>query len=270
MLNNEGARLTRVVVCTPGDDYFNPDSLAEHNLTQLADRDLTLKQHAALKETLRLSGAEVMDLSGLPGHPNSVFTRDTALVTPKGYIKLRMGLDTRHNEEAWMAAHLDSIGMSFSGEIVSPGTVEGGDVILAGRVAFVGRTMRTNDEGIRQLSVLLEEMDYEIRIIPLPCTILHLDKAMMMTGPDSIIYCRELMAPEFLEGFDRTVLSCYESATANIICLGPAECIVDNANSRVIEKLETNGTTVHALDLSEFAKGTGGPNCLIMPVERTP
>ena len=270
MLKNEGERLTRVVVCTPGDAYFNPGDLAEHNLAQLADRDLTLKQHATLKETLQSSGAEVMDLPELTGHPNSVFTRDTALATPSGYIKLSMGLDTRNGEEAWAAAHLDSIDEPCAGEIVAPGTVEGGDVILAGKVAFIGRTIRTNDDGIRQLSVLLEKMGYEIRVIPMPCTILHLDKAMMMTGPDSIIYCRELMAPDFFNGFEATVLSCYESATANIICLGPRKCIVDHANTRVIEKLESIGTTVHDLDLSEFTKGTGGPNCLIMPVERTP
>ena len=269
MVKNEGDRLTRVVVSTPGNEYFNPGNLAEHNLTQLADKDLTLAQHDELKTTLRASGAEVIDLPELAGHPNSVFTRDTALATPDGYIRLKMGLATRDGEETWVAALLDAEGMPCIGEIAAPGTVEGGDVILAGRVAFIGRTMRTNDDGIRQLSRLLEKMDYEIRVIPVPCTILHLDKAMMMTGPDSIIYCRELLAPELLGGFDITVLSCYESATANLICLGPAQCIVDRANSRVIEKLEKSGTRIHALDLSEFAKGTGGPNCLIMPVERS-
>ena len=269
MVKNEGARLTRVVVSTPGNAYFNPGNLAEHNLTQLADKDLTQAQHDELKTTLRASGAEVIDLPELAGHPNSVFTRDTALATPDGYIRLKLGLASREGEEAWMAALLDTQGVPCIGEIAAPGTVEGGDVILAGRVAFIGRTMRTNDDGIRQLSRLLEKMDFEIRIIPLPCTILHLDKAMMMTGPESIIYCRELLAPELLEGFDITVLSCYESATANIICLGPTECLVDRANGRVIEKLEKTGSHIHALDLSEFAKGTGGPNCLIMPVERS-
>jgi len=270
VVTNEGDRLARVVVCTPGKAYFDPGNLAEHNLTQLANRDLTLAQHKELKAALRAGGAEVLDLPELPGHPNAVFTRDTALVTPAGYIKLNPGLVTRVGEETWMAEHLEAMGIPKVGDIVAPGTVEGGDVILAGRVAFVGRTMRTNDAGIRQLSPLLGQMGYEIRIIPMPCTILHLDKAMMMTGPDIILYCRELMAPELLAGFDLTVLSCYEYATANIICLGPDECLVDSANTRVIEKLEHRGTRVHTRNFSEFAKGTGGPNCLIMPVERTP
>ncbi len=92
MVKNEGDRLTRVVVSTPGKEYFSPGNLAEHNLTQLADRDLTLAQHDELKTTLRASGAEVIDLPELAGHPNSVFTRDTALATPDGYIRLKMGL----------------------------------------------------------------------------------------------------------------------------------------------------------------------------------
>ena len=269
MLENEGERLARVVVSTPGAAYFNPGNLAMHNLAQLADRALTLGQHDLLKETLRSSGAAVIDLPALNGHPNCVFTRDTALATPEGYVKLKMGLDTRAGEENWMAALLDSKGLPALGEISAPGTVEGGDVILAGRVAFIGRTLRTNDAGIRQLSLFLEKMGFEIRVIPIPAAILHLDKVMMMTGPDSLLYCRDLVDPTFLAGFDTIALACHDSATANMICLGPAECLVDSANTRVIEKLESRGTRVHSLDLSEFAKGTGGPNCLIMPVERT-
>ena len=269
MVKNEGDRLIRVVVSTPGNEYFNPGNLAAHNLTQLADQDLARTQHDALKTTLRASGAKVIDLPELAGHPNSVFTRDTALATPDGYIRLELGLATRAGEEIWMAACLDADGVPCVGEIVSPGTVEGGDVILAGRVAFIGRTLRTNDDGIRQLSRFLEKMGFEIRVIPIPPTILHLDKVMMMTGPDSILYCSDFVNPDFLTGFETTALACHDAATANIICLGPAECLVDSANTRVIEKLENRGTTVHILDLSEFAKGTGGPNCLIMPVERS-
>ena len=62
MVKNEGDRLTRVVVSTPGDGYFNPGNLAEYNLTQLADRDRTLAQHDDLKTILRASGSTVIDL----------------------------------------------------------------------------------------------------------------------------------------------------------------------------------------------------------------
>ncbi len=43
---------------------------------------------------------------------------------------------------------------------------------------------------------------------------------------------------------------------------------MNRSNSIVIERLEAENYIVHNLDLGEFAKGMGGPNCLIMPVER--
>ncbi|MBT3714788.1 MAG: hypothetical protein HOG15_15685, partial [Anaerolineae bacterium] len=44
--------------------------------------------------------------------------------------------------------------------------------------------------------------------------------------------------------------------------------LVNASNKIVIKKLREHGMKVHVLDLEEFAKGMGGPNCLIMPVER--
>jgi N-dimethylarginine dimethylaminohydrolase len=46
--------------------------------------------------------AHVIDIPELANHPNSVFTRDTALRTPRGYVKLRLGLESRQNEEEWI------------------------------------------------------------------------------------------------------------------------------------------------------------------------
>jgi len=162
----------------------------------------------------------------------------------------------------------EALGETCVGEITAPGTVEGGDVVLAGDVAFVGHSVRTNEEGIGQLSALLAMMGYEIRVIALPSAILHLDKALMVLGPKQVLYCRELISEEKIEGFEGIGFSCGGDTTANIICLGARELIVNSSNSIVIDRLDTEGYIVHNLDLGEFAKGMGGPNCLIMPVER--
>lgn len=268
MLRNEGDRLSRVVVCTPREEYFRVSNLEKHNIAQLPDRNLAIQQHDTLKSKIMEFGSEVIDIPELANHPNSVFTRDTALCTLNGYIKLRLGLDTRQGEEEWMSRVLDSTGEPCVGEIRAPGTVEGGDVILAGSVAFVGRSIRTNHEGVRQLSAFLSAMNYEVRAICLPDSILHLDRAMMVVGPDRILYCGELIPDDSLKGFDVIRVSCEGRTMANIICLAENEVIVERSNREVIKQLEANGSMVHDLDLSEFAKGTGGPNCLIMPVER--
>jgi dimethylargininase len=268
MLRNEGDRLTRVVVCTPGDEYCQVSDPGKHNIIEPADPERAIHQHETLKRCLRDFGAEVIDVPELPDHPNSVFTRDTALCTPNGYIKLRLGLDTRQGEEEWMGQILDSLGEPFVGSIEAPGTVEGGDVVLAGSVAFVGRSVRTNDDGVQQLGELLRAMDYEMRVIPLPDSILHLDKALMLVGPDQAIYCRDLIAEDSIGWFDAVEIRYGGPTTANIICLGENEVIVEQSNQEVTKQLKARGLVIHELDLSEFVKGSGGPNCLILPVER--
>jgi dimethylargininase len=167
-----------------------------------------------------------------------------------------------------MADALKANGEECIGEIIAPGTVEGGDVVLAGNVAFIGRSIRTNQDGIKQLSGLLAEMGYEIRIIVLPDTILHLDKVLMVLGSRQVLYCKELVTQKQIEGFKGLGISCGGDTTANIICLGDQELIINRSNAKVAECLGRKGYTVHNLDLSEFAKGMGGPNCLIMPVKR--
>ena len=268
MLRNEGERLKRVIVCTPKREYACATNLEKHNIGKLGNSEVAVQQHDKLKFKLREFGAEVIDIPELDKHPNSVFTRDTALCTPKGYIKLRLGLETRQGEDKWMSATLDLLGESCIGEIEAPGTVEGGDIVLAGTVAFIGKSIRTNEEGIRQLSMPLKKMGYEIRVIELPDTILHLDKALMVLGQKQLLYCRELVLKEKIKGFKGIGISCGGDTTANIICLGNNELIVNRSNATVIDLLETEKYIVHNLDLGEFAKGMGGPNCLIMPVER--
>lgn len=268
MLRNEGDRLVRVVVSTPKVEYFRVSDPKSHNIQQVADWKKAVKQHDNLKRLLEKSGCEVIDVPELRNHPNSVFTRDTSLITPQGYIKLRMGLPTRRGEEGWMTKALDSLGEPCAGSIESAGTVEGGDVILAGEVAFVGRSLRTNQSGTRQLSRLLAAKGYEVRKIILPPAHLHLGGVMSMIGPKSVLCCRGVFADGFFDGLERIEVPVITSTSGNVICLGDREVIADNTNIEAIKELKRAGVKVHLVNLSEFIKGSGGPTCLILPIER--
>jgi len=267
MLKNEGDQLTKVAVCAPRSEYFRVDNLQAHNIREVANQDLAKAQQAALCALLTSRGVEVIDIGECPGHPNSVFTRDMAVGTPGGYIQASMGIPTRVGEDRWMADALNRLGEPCAGAIEPPGTVEGGDVVLAGRVAFVGQTRRTNPEGIRQLTALFERMGVEVRVVRLPESYLHLDQAVGVLGPDRLMVCRNIFDEGLFRGY-RTILMPCQGHNVNFICLGPDETIVPASNLPLIEAAEKNRVHAHVLDLSEFAKGTGGPNCLIMPVER--
>jgi dimethylargininase len=267
-VRSEGDRLRRVIVCAPRREYFRVDNLEAHNIEAVADPAAARKQHAELQAALRESGARVIGLPELAGHPNSVFARDACLVTPGGYIRLRMGLPTRRGEEDWLAAAAEAHGVPPAGAIEAPGTVEGGDVILAGQVAFVGRSARTNASGLRQLTRLLGKVGYEVRSLLLPGSRLHIGGEMSLAGPKTVLCYRGLFPRGFFDGFETIEIPESGTASANIIALGEGRVIVEKRNGAAIRALEAAGFAVRALDLSEFVKGRGGPSCLIMPLER--
>ena len=135
-------------------------------------------------------------------------------------------------------------------------------------MAFVGHTQRTNIEGIRQFSNLMNQAGYEVRIAELPDRFLHLDQTIGVLASNRLLICRDLFPPGFFKGFEIIELSC-RTSNINFICLGPNEIILPRTNEQVLEAATREKFLVHALELSEFAKGMGGPNCLIMPLERS-
>ena len=268
-IRSEGERLEAVVLCEPRREYFCCDDRVRHNITSEAQPERALAQHNALVQLLRGRGACVLLIDELPAHPNSVFTRDTSVVTPGGYIKLRMGIQSRSGEEEWAAAYLDILGVSRAGEIFAPGTVEGGDVLLAGNVAFLGRSRRTNKEGQGQMGCLLEGMGYEVRCAEVPEPFLHLGGAMTVISPRHVLACSEIFSAAFFEGFEVIETKGRSFISGNVIALGAGEVIAESSNVDGCSLLKKAGFTVHECDLSEFVKGTGGPSCLILPIGRS-
>lgn len=267
-VRSEGDRLKRVVVCAPRREYFRVDDLRAHNIETPADPAAARAQHGRLRAALRKAGARVVNMPELAGHPNSVFARDACLATPCGYIKLRMGLPTRRGEEDRLAAAVEALGIPRAGAIEPPGTVEGGDVILAGGVAFVGQSARTNANGVGQLARLLGRMGYETRTIRLPAGRLHIGGEMSLAGPTTVLCYRGFFPGGFFAGFETVEIPESGTASANVIALGSGKVIAEKGNTPAIRALRAAGFVVRALDLSEFVKGRGGPSCLIMPLER--
>jgi dimethylargininase len=268
MLRNEGERLRRVVVSTPREEYFRVSDTRAHNMNEVADRAKTESQFGDLVRSMRRLGTEVTDVPELEGHPNSVFTRDASLVTPEGYVRLRMGLETRRGEEEWLSKILEAKGEPRAGEIVPPGTAEGGDIVLAGEVAFVGRSERTNAEGVAQLTAILGKMGYEIRVAEVRGT-LHIGGVLSAIAPERVVACRGDYPAGFFNGFDVVWVDRRGPSTGNVICVAPNEILANEAENReCMDALDRAGVTVHGVDLSEFRKGGGGPTCLILPLER--
>ena len=265
---NEGTRLKTVVMCTPVYEYFHAEDPRAHNISQIADRERVINQHDGLCTMMRDFGVRVLYIPELRAHPNSVFTRDTCVCSTQGFIQMRMGLASRQGEELWMARFLKSRGVPQYGAVQEPGTVEGGDVIVAGDVVFIGRSNRSNDQGIEQVRELFMQHDLKVRIADVPPPRLHIGGMMSMIGPRRVLCCEDLFPEGFFTGFDVISVPADTFISGNVICLDENVVIAEKSNAPTLHKLREHGVQVFDIDLSEFVKGRGGPTCLIMPVER--
>jgi dimethylargininase len=272
-VRNEGDRLKRVVVCAPTREYALVDDPVAQNFQEVPDSGRALAAHAALRRVLEEAGSVVHAVPELSGHPNSVFVRDVALGVPGGFVRLRMGLPARRGEDAWMARELGALGIGGVGSIEPPGLLEGGDVFLMGSVALVGLSSRANAEGVRQLGRLLEPFGCRVRTVQVPEPYFHLGSILSPVGPARVACVARTLPPSFLAGLDVIEAPVEQGggpATANVLCLGPNEVLADGTESpRTLDALSAAGVRVRTLDLSEFSKGSGGPTCLVLPLERS-
>src|ERR1051326_2602421 len=149
--------------------------LAECELTHLAREPIDIPracaQHAAYEQLLCTLGDEIVRLPPAPDLPDGVFVEDTALVLGEIAVITRPGARTRRLETSSVAALLAGYrGLRY---LTPPATLDGGDVLGVGRTLYVGRSTRTNQEGVEQLGDLLAPFDY--RVVPVDFTgCLHL------------------------------------------------------------------------------------------------
>jgi dimethylargininase len=92
--------------------------------------------------------------------PDSVFIEDTAVVLPEIAVIARPGAESRRIEVSAVDAALEPLRRLF--HIGSPGTLDGGDVLVIGRTILVGRSTRTNDAGVEQLRAAVAPFGYAV------------------------------------------------------------------------------------------------------------
>jgi dimethylargininase len=249
-----------------------PPSIAQCELTHLAREPIdvarAVSQHDAYESALRSIGCTVQRLAGLPDHPDSVFIEDTAIVFDDVAIIARPGAESRRGEVPGIASALEPYRPVF--RIESPATLDGGDVLVVGRRVFVGRSSRTNEEGVRQLTRYLAPAAYTVTAIPVTGC-LHLKSAASALGDGRVLYSRELIDPAELRGITGIPVDASESPAANVVSVGRAVLCASDA-PRTRRTLEREGFDVHAVDGSELAKAEGGLTCcsLLVTVPESP
>ena len=215
-------------------------------------------QHAAYVDALRTQGIDVLILPPEAELPDAVFVEDTAVVVEECAVVTRPGAESRRAEVDAVAAALEPFRPLV--RMRPPATLDGGDVLRVGRSFFVGRTARTNDEGIRQLRDAVAPHGYELQaVVPDGC--LHLKSAVTYAGRETLLVNPRWVDVSLFGRWQCVPVAAEEPFGANVLVTGDVVHVAASA-PLTRRKLDALGFTTAALDTSEFEKAEAALTCL--------
>ncbi len=225
------------------------------------DYQLALKQHEAYIKALKSCGVEVTVLEADEAYPDSCFVEDTAVLTRKCAIITNPGASTRKGEIEEMIPVIKKFYSEDCIEYIkAPGTLEGGDVMMVGDHFYIGRSARTNPEGIRQFIAILKKYGLNGSEVTLE-KVLHLKTGVNYIENNNMLVSGEFIdKPEF-EKYNKYIIPPEESYAANCIWMN-GKVIVPANFPKVADIVKKAGYEIILVDTSEFRKIDGGLSCL--------
>jgi N-dimethylarginine dimethylaminohydrolase len=274
------APLRDVLVKRPGPAFGAAFDDQAHGFLWPCDLAAAQREHDGLVATLDGLGVRVHVLDREPvSDPDLCYVFDPLLVVADGAIPLRPGKPNRTEEPGVLADWLGERGVPIVGRIEAPGTVEAGDTIwLRNDLFVIGRTLRTNDAGARQLAALVGG-DSRIVDVPYwrgPAELVHLMSVISPVSDDLAVVFQPLL-PAGLWGWlgelgirlVEVPEDEYPSLGCNVLAVRPGVAIVAEGNPVTRRRLESAGVEVHAIPLREVGEnGSGGVTCLTRPLLR--
>jgi N-dimethylarginine dimethylaminohydrolase len=284
---SEVGELERVVIKHARDAFRSAEKVAAEwtdlGFTALPDFSRAMAEYDAFVELLNGAGARVEMLAASDSLTlDSMYVRDASVVCDGGVILCRMGKPQRSGEPASQEQFFRSLNVPVIGAIQPPGQLEGGDVVwLDDRTVAVGRGYRTNADGITQLRELLGDSVAQVIEVALPHwrgpgDVFHLMSIISPVDRDLAVVYSPLMSVAFRQELVDRRMSLIEvpddeflTMGANVLALGPRNCVMVSGNTKTRALLEAAGVVVTEYVGNEISvKGGGGPTCLTRPLRR--
>jgi len=273
------APLREVLVKSPGPAFGRAFDDPAVGFLRPVDLEGARREHDGLVTALEGLGARVHELGAETDDPDLVYVFDPMVIADGGAIPLAPGKPNRRGEpavlEAWTSAH----GIPTLGRITGRGTVEGGDTLwLRPDLLCIGRTLRTNHEGARQLGAIAGG---DVRIFDVPywkgaAELVHLLSVISPLADDAAVVFLPLLPAglyELLCDLGIRMIEVpeeeYPTLGCNVLAVRPGVVVVADGNPVTRRRMEAAGVEVHAIPLREVGEnGSGGVTCLTRPVLR--
>jgi len=247
------------------------------------DYETAQKEYLSFQSILSEHGVTILKLDQNElVNMDSIYCRDASIATDAGMIICNMGKESRKNEPSAIKEAFGKAGIEVLGIINAPGTLEGGDVAwLDKHTLAVGHTYRSNLEGIRQLTSMLEPLGVEVITVPLPhykgpSDVFHLMSILSPVDSNLAVVYSALMPIGFRNllvemGYELIEVpeNEFDSMACNVLAIAPRLCMMVDGNPITQKALEDAGCRVIVYEGAEISvKGGGGPTCLTRPIYR--
>ena len=240
-----------------------PSASMIHGLTSAGlgapDYPTALRQHRQYVRALEDCGLTVAVLPADENFPDASFVEDTAVLTPRCAVITRPGAPSRRGETAAMETAVGRFYPALE-RIQAPGTLDGGDVMLVGRHAYIGLSGRTNREGAHQLIAILGRHGMTGSMVPLR-DVLHLKTGVSYLGRNLLAASGEFLSEPQFRRFDLLPVADDERYAANCLWVN-GRVLVPDGFPKTRAVIAAAGYPTVALAVSEFQKLDGGLSCL--------
>ena len=225
--------------------------------------EIARSQHEAYVHTLAEVGCQVVELPEETDLPDSVFVEDTAFILPEVAVITRPGADSRKSEVASIIPAISPYRPLL--HVAAPATVDGGDVLVAGKQIFVGMSTRSNREAVAQLNALLEDYGYKVWGVKLS-DCLHLKTAVTRVNDQTLLINKAWVDPSNFPGYDLIEIDASEPFAANCLPVR-GRIIYPITFPKTKKRLEDRGYSIVPVDLGELAKAEGAVTCCSLIIE---
>lgn len=231
-----------------------------------------IEQHEGYCAALERCGLRLIRLEADDRFPDATFVEDTAVLTARGAILTRPGAQSRLAEVKEIGKALSTF-YSKVHSIAAPGTLDGGDICEAEKHFFIGISERTNEDGARQLTELLESFGYSASLVDIRSignlenpdgsrsNMLHLKSGLTYLGDNRLALVEALADRGDFSGYEPVRLNPGEEYAANCLRIND-HVLVAAGYPGFQSRLKELGYQTIALDMSEFQKMDGGLSCL--------
>lgn len=220
-----------------------------------------INQHAEYVKTIESLGVEALVLEALEEYPDSCFVEDPAVVLKECAIITNSPRESRNGEKFEIEP---AIKKYYSDDqifyIEAPGTMEGGDVMVVDKHIYIGQSDRTNAEGAKQFSQIVEKYGYTTSTVPVTEGLHFKDFAIYLEN-NNMLVSEKMNEEEAFKDFNRFVVPKEELYAINSLYIN-GTVLVPDGFPKTLEHIKSLGYPVKVVNTDEFKKIDGSLTCL--------